>query len=163
MRSPAEMSGFFYVLFLLVFTCLFRLLMFVRQLFTSVFTFKTKMSFSKEALTWAEQNLIGKSVFHPELKKKIHFTRQGIKHAVSSKSNRIKAEFIYSVISYLQTSKLIDINPDKKGRPDIKAVYTFFCEWNFENETYLVRMYVREGANGNIYYDHSVIKKKNLD
>ncbi|MGD9930152.1 MAG: hypothetical protein AB7U05_09040 [Mangrovibacterium sp.] len=121
------------------------------------------MSYSKEALSWAEKNLIGRSVFHDEIRKQIQFTRQGVKHAVSSNSSRIKAEFIYSVTSQLKNSKLIDISPDKRNRPDIKAVYTFFSEWTFENETYFVRMYVREGANGNIYYDHSIIKKKNLD
>lgn len=73
-----------------------------------------KLKYSKDALEWAEKNLIGKSVFHKELKKKIEFTRQGVKHSVSAKSNFIKAEFIYSVKNILPNSKLIDISPDKK-------------------------------------------------
>jgi hypothetical protein len=77
-----------------------------------------KLKYSKDALEWAEKNLIGKSVFHKELKKKIEFTRQGVKHSVSAKSNFIKAEFIYSVKNILPNSKLIDISPDKKKRFD---------------------------------------------
>ena len=121
------------------------------------------MSYSKQALSWAEKNLIGKSVYHPELKKKIHFTRQGVKHAVSARSNRKKAAFIYDVKGLLKNSVLIDIQKDKKGRKQIKNIYIFFSEWTFEGKKYFAKMLVREGVNGSVYYDHVIIKKKSLD
>ena len=119
-----------------------------------------KIQYSKEALEWAEKNLIGKSVFRDDIKKHILFTRQGVKHAVNSGSNNVKSKFIYDAFEKLKSSVLIDIQNDNKNRRQIKKVYVFFNEWTLGGESFFVRMYAREGENGTIYYDHSFVKKK---
>ena len=118
------------------------------------------MSYSKDAFAWAEKNLIGKSIYHPELNKKILFTRRGVRHAIAARSNRLKSVFIYDVMSLLKNAKLIDIKKDRKGRKQIKNVYILYVDWVYGGVDYFAKIVVREGVNGAIYYDHVILKKK---
>ena len=63
----------------------------------------------------------------------------------------------------LKTSTLIAIEKDKKDRDEIKAIYKFTNNFRYKGKDYMVYIVIREGQNGLIYYDHGVIKEKNLN
>lgn len=121
------------------------------------------MTQAAKVIEWAEKKLIGKKVYHHSLNKEILFTKQGIKHAVRSKINPLKIEVVYYLKELLETSYLLKIEKDKKGRPEIKQVITFYSNWIKDKTVYSVYMIAREGKNGHVYYDHIIIKKINLD
>lgn len=114
----------------------------------------------QKALFWAEKNLIGKSFKHKEIAKPIHFSRQGVRHALRARTNDLKIEFIYELPNILKKAILIDEIKDKKGRPDIKKVYKLFVNYNKNGITYFVYITAREGVNGVIYYDNVIFKQK---
>lgn len=117
----------------------------------------------KKTLEWAEKHLIGKSVYNSSIEADILFTKQGIKHSISSRVYSRKIALLYDLQSMLKKAVLIDIANDKKGRAEIKKVFKLFAEWQFEGKTYLVFIIVRLMSNGHIYYDHEVVKEKSLN
>ncbi len=112
------------------------------------------------ALNWAKENLIGKSFAHKQLDKLIRFTKQGIKHSLSARTNELKIVFVYNLPKILKRSIIIDIQLDKKNRPQIRKIYKLFVEWKYNNKEYFVYIILREGVNGIIYYDHTLFKEK---
>ena len=114
----------------------------------------------RDAIEWAERNLVGKSFKHSEISKKINFTKKGIKHAVSARTYSNKIKFIYSLPNALLDAELIDVRKDKKQRLQIIKVYVLSTIWINNGEKYFVRIYLREQINGVIYYDHFIIKKR---
>jgi hypothetical protein len=123
----------------------------------------TEKADRKKALEWAEEHLIDKSVYNSALGAEILFTRQGIKHAISSRIYSRKITLLYDLPDLIATASLIDITADKKGRAEIKKVYRLFSEWKNEGKTYQVFIVVRLMANGYVYYDHEIVKEKNLN
>lgn len=117
----------------------------------------------KKALEWAEKNLIGRKVYNKSLETEILFTRQGIKHAISSRIYPKKIAIVYDLIKLIEKAILIDISSDKQGRKDVKKVFKLFSEWKFDGKSYLVYMVVRLMNDNHIYYDHEIIKEKNLN
>ena len=114
----------------------------------------------QEAIIWAEKNLIGKSFKHPEISKSIHFTRQGVRHALRAKTSDLKIEFIYQLPNILKKAVLIDETTDRKGRPDIKVIYKLFVNYKSGGKKYFVYITAREGVNGVVYYDNVLLKQK---
>ncbi len=113
----------------------------------------------EEAIEWARTHLVDKKVFHKELGKYVQFTPQGVKHAVSNKTNPLKIALIYDAEKLIKESKVIEIKPDRKKRKDIKRIIRLKALWEYNNVTYNAFIIVREGHNGHIYYDHIAIKK----
>ncbi|NPD47479.1 hypothetical protein [Lentimicrobium sp. S6] len=114
----------------------------------------------RKAIFWAEHNLIGKSFKHPEISKPIHFSRQGVRHALRARTNDLKIDFIYELPSILKKAILIDETTDRKGRPDIKVIYKLFVRYCNKGNDYFVYITAREGVNGVIYYDNVLLKQK---
>ena len=115
-----------------------------------------------KAIEWAENNLVGKSVYNDSLKAKIILTRQGIKHAISARVYPNKVLVIYDLPELLRKSVLFSVQEDKKGRTEIIKVMKLSAIWNSEGKTFIVHIVVRLMSSGHIYYDHNVIKEKNL-
>jgi hypothetical protein len=114
------------------------------------------------ALEWAEKHLVNNSVFNLSINAPIIFTRQGIKHAISSRIYPNKVILIYDLLSLAKKAVLIDVLPDRKGRPEVKKILKLFAEWYFDGKIHMVILIVRQMNNGNFYYDHEVIKEKKL-
>lgn len=112
------------------------------------------------AIRWADNNLVGKSIYHKDLKKYIQFTHQGIKHAISNNTNPVKIKLIYHAENLVKSSILIASRKDKKERKDIKMIHTLFNKIKLENRNYFIYIIVRECINGHIYYDHSAVEVK---
>lgn len=124
--------------------------------------FKTAKEAKKYFLEWARKHLLGKSVYHEELGKRVHFNMKGIDHAISSKLTITKASLITQAKEMLENSKLIKTETDKKNRKEIKAVYRLLSTAQIENELQEVIITLREGENGTIYYDHKIEELKKL-
>ncbi len=114
----------------------------------------------ENARRWANENLLNKKVYHNDIKDFIEFNRVGISHSIYAKTYDEKIEMIYSTISIIKKSTLCGIEKDKKGRQDIKAVYKFVSNWEYQGKEYFVYIIVRENRQGKFYYDHGIIKKK---
>jgi len=114
----------------------------------------------KEANEWAMKNLFGKKIFNKDIQDYIEFNKDGISHAIFSKTYPQKIQITYSIINILNDAVLIAIEKDKKNRPDIKHVYKFFSKWKNENKVYFVYIIVRETKKGKFYYDHGIAKEK---
>jgi hypothetical protein len=112
------------------------------------------------ARMWAYENLAGKQVYHKDIQAFINFNIDGIKHAIYSKTYKEKIEMIYQAINILENSTLFSIEKDKKERPEIKAIYRFVSQWQYDDREYFVYIVVRQNVIGNFYYDHGIIKEK---
>lgn len=123
----------------------------------------TERADRKKALEWAEKHLIGKSVYNSAIGAEILFTKQGIKHAISSRIYSRKITLLYDLPDLIGNAVLIDVSEDKKGRSEIKKVFKLFSEWKNEGKTYLVFIIVRHMVHGHVYYDHEIVKEKNLN
>ncbi len=120
----------------------------------------------KEAIQWAMNNLVGKSIYHQDIQGKIFFTRSGINHAIYAKSNSEKVELIYHAIDILKSSRLISIQKDKWSRPDVLGVYRFSTIRTINKKKYFIYIIVKKmkvrGSGINYFYDHGVIKELQL-
>ena len=114
----------------------------------------------EQAKDWALKNLLGKKVYHKDIDADILFNADGISHAIYAKTYPEKIEMIYNAIELIKNSTLYAIEKDKKGRPDIKAVYKFVSNWTYDKKDFFVYIYVRETKQGKFYYDHGIIKEK---
>jgi hypothetical protein len=116
--------------------------------------------FKRQAKLWALKNLVGKKVFQKDIGTYVLFTKSGIGHTIYAKTYIEKLEMLYHAVELLENSTLLKIEKDRRGRVDIKAIYKFISEWNFNDKQYLVYIIERETQQGNFYYDHGIIKEK---
>ena len=115
---------------------------------------------AKAAFEWARANLLGLSIFQPDLKAQVEFTVQGLKHSIYSAGYGYaeKPAFIYSIKEILPTLKLVMSEPDKRGRPDIRMVHRLIGKWNYNGTEKLVYVVILEKLNGHFHYDHGIAK-----
>lgn len=80
----------------------------------------------KEIKEWAKQNLVGKTITHPNIDGEIHFTTTGIKEAINQPHKHIleKNEAIKDIVNLIKKSVFIKSDIDNKGR-DI--LYHYFA------------------------------------
>ncbi len=114
----------------------------------------------KSANNWALKNLVGKKVYQKDIDNYINLNISGLNHAIYAKTYFEKIEMIYNVIELIEKSTLFSIEKDKKGRPDIKAIYRFVSNWKYKGKEYFIYIIVREVKQGKFYYDHGIIKEK---
>lgn len=115
---------------------------------------------SKDVMQWAEQHLVGKSIYQKDIGKNVIFTKRAIKHLIYYQKNYIKTTLIYDAIELLKRAKRVAVENDKDNRKQIKAVHILKTDWKYKNTDYKVTIVVREGENGHVYYDHSAIRKE---
>ncbi|WP_323027998.1 zincin-like metallopeptidase domain-containing protein [Gelidibacter japonicus] len=115
-----------------------------------------------DVLKWAEKNLYGQYIYHPDIGKKIHFRKSGIKKAIYGKKgiSKIRLQLVYIAKQLLQSSRLINIESDKKNRRNVVNIYKL-NSFHFINEQgYKIFITIRETPNGVLYYEHEGIKIK---
>jgi len=115
-----------------------------------------------DVLAFAEKNLYGKSVYHRDIGKKIHFSKSGIKKALYGKRgvSKIRLQLVYVAKKILQSSRLINIEKDNKDRNKVLNIYKLNCFHTINGQEYRLFIVIRETANGVLYYDHEGIKIK---
>jgi len=61
----------------------------------------------------------------------------------------------------LQQAQLLEVRPDKTGRTDPKSITLYQTTAKFDGDEHEVTIFVRNHTDGNRYYDHVTIQKKN--
>lgn len=116
----------------------------------------------KETLEFAESKLYGRSIYHRDIKKKVIFTKSGIKKAIMGKRglSKIRLQLVYLAPQILKSSRLVVTEKDKKSRKQILNIHKLNCYHTINGQEYKIFIVLRESLNGNIYYDHDAIKIK---
>ncbi len=114
----------------------------------------------ENAKDWAIKNLVGKKVYHKEIGKEIIFNNNGISHAIYAKTYPEKIDLIYKTIELLESSSLISIEKDKRGRPDFQAIYKLITKSKLGDKDISVYIIVRETKMGCYFYGQGIIKEK---
>ncbi|GHT75897.1 hypothetical protein FACS189456_7570 [Bacteroidia bacterium] len=79
----------------------------------------------KELRSWAKENLLGRTVQHPEFPKAIHFTSSGVKEFLNQPHRNFfeKNEMIKTITIDIPQSSIIDNAPDLKGNENLHYYY----------------------------------------
>ena len=117
----------------------------------------------KKALAWAKKNLVGKDVLNDEQKIHIHLNWQGLKKAAGSYYTINKLLSIRKLPVLLKKAHLVSIDPDRKKRSEIKAIYKFETPVSIKGAQYTAHLVVRETKQGRFYYDHNLIEIRKPD
>ncbi len=102
----------------------------------------------KEIKEWAKQNLVGKTITHPNIDGEIHFTTTGIKEALNQPHKHIleKNEAIKDIVNLIKKSVFIRSDKDSKGR-DI--LYHYFATTINSEISFIT---IKKEANRNSFY-----------
>lgn len=116
----------------------------------------------ESTLQFAEKNLYGKSIYHRDLGKKIHFSKSGIKKAIVGKRgvSKIRLQLVFLAKDILKSSRLITSTGDLKERKQVLMIYKLACFKSINGTEYKVFIVLRETLNGALYYDHDAVKIK---
>jgi hypothetical protein len=106
------------------------------------------------AETWYRDNLLGKAVVNTSTGWKIDFNRTGAR-----KIGGRKGEDLYRIVAalpeILEKGSLVSSEPDRSGRPDIKAVHKIAARVLLAGRAKDVIATVRETKDGTFHYDLS--------
>lgn len=116
----------------------------------------------KDALEFSKKHLEGKSIYHPDIGKKVKFTKPGIKKSIHGKGKitRTRLQLIYIAKDLLKKSRLYKTEKDNKNRSNVGVIYKLRALTTLDGKQFEVLITVQERENGAIYYDHTGIKLK---
>ena len=110
----------------------------------------------RAARTYALETLKG-DVENRDTGWSISIQNQGLSKATERGATRTDYfEVLQSLHSLLENAVLVETQPDRRQRPDIKAVHVFYAPVQVVDSPYLVKLTVREHADGRRFYDHGV-------
>lgn len=118
------------------------------------------MSLSKkqiEVKRWGMQYLKGRSVYCPILKGKVYFNKEGIRHSLYYKPNKLKLKVFKNIEQYIPMAneRLVELN---KHNPQLK-IYKLSLYATIDKHKYHIYIVVKENNMGKYYYDSGIIKK----
>jgi len=115
-----------------------------------------------EAIQYAENYLIGKSIYHQDIDKKILFTAAGIKKAIQGKTKptRTRIQLVFIAKDLVKKARLFETKKDKKGRNDVIAYHTLRTTITLDGKRFEVIIKIQEKKNGSLYYDHTGVELK---
>ncbi len=111
----------------------------------------------KTVRKWAKDNITG-TVRVASTGEDIIIAPNGINHGSYGKSVKKITATIY-LPEMLQNAVKVGTEPEKTGRPDVKAVHKYGATIKLGNMTTDVILVVKEYTNGKRYYDHHLDKK----
>ena len=123
-----------------------------------------------EVFAWAKIELKDTIVVNAETKIEILINMQGLKHTLKGKSyknqnmiekNEAMIMSVKHLIFFLETSKHIGFEKDKRMRDNILGFYIFANTFNYKNIEYNVKIMVRKTTDKTYFYDQALIKKNN--
>ena len=122
-----------------------------------------------EVYGWAKIELAGQKVLNYDAKMEILINSHGIKHTLKGKSYKDpdmidKNEAMIMSVKYLkfflETSKYINFEKDKRKRDNILGFHFFTNTFNYKDIEYNVKILVRETTGKTYFYDQALIQKK---
>jgi len=116
----------------------------------------------EQALAFADKYLVGKSIYHQDIGKKIVFTKGGIKKSINGKGRvtRTRLQLVFIASDLVKKARLYSSRKDRKKRDNILSVHTLRTTTTLDGNKFEVIIQLQENKNGVIYYDHTGIKIK---
>lgn len=116
----------------------------------------------EDAMSFSKKHLEGKSIYHRDIGKKVHFVKPGIKKAIHGKGKitRTRLQLVYLAKDLLKKSRLFTSENDNRNRKIILTVHRLRTTTVLDGEKFEVKITIKERDNGTIYYDHTGIKIK---
>ncbi len=123
-----------------------------------------------DIFAWAKIELKDTVVCNTDANMEILINMRGLKHTLKGKSYKKidlleKNEATIMSIKYLkyflETSKYMGFEEDKKQRDNILGVHIFASIFSYKNMEYNVKILVRETQNKTFFYDQALIQKNN--
>ncbi len=121
-----------------------------------------------EMFSWAKIELAGQVVHNADANMDILISLSGIKHTLKGKSfknsdliakNEALIMSVRQLRFFLETSKYIGFEKDKRDRLGIFAFHVFTNTFTYKNVEYGVRIVIRETTEKTYFYDQALIEK----
>ncbi len=116
----------------------------------------------ESALAYADKHLVGTSIYHADVQKKVVFTKRGIKKALNGtgRVTRTRIQLVFIAKDLLKKARLHSSEKDKKRAKSGNVFHTLRTKEIFDGQTFEVIIKLKESTNGTIYYDHTEIQLK---
>ena len=112
------------------------------------------------AKAYAVEHFAGLRVINLSDGSEIEIAKSGIKHALSAGAGKLDALAATDLETLIRTAKYRLTEPDKLGRPEIKAVHKYVGKLQTANGSFDIGIIVRELVDGRKYYDHFAWQSK---
>lgn len=112
------------------------------------------------AKQYAFKRFAGLTVINESDNSTIEIAKSGIKHALSAGAGKLDALAATDLATLIRTAEFRMSEPDKLGRPEIKAVHKYIGQLQTDEGQFDVGIVVRELADGRKYYDHFAWRAK---
>jgi hypothetical protein len=106
------------------------------------------------AKAYAFAHFAGHTVVNISDGSEIEIAKSGIKHALSAGAGKLDALAATDLETLIRTAQYRLTEPDKLGRPEIKAVHKYVGKLQTDTAEFEIGIIVRELADGRKYYDH---------
>ncbi|NOZ46377.1 MAG: hypothetical protein GXO79_06305 [Chlorobi bacterium] len=132
-------------------------------------TIEDLIKLRNEVFAWAKIELQNIKVINTETKIEILINLHGLKHTLKGKSfknydmiekNEAMIMSVKHLKFFLETSKYIGFEEDKKMRDNILGFHIFTNIFNYKNVEYDVKIMVKETRDKTYFYDQALIEKK---
>lgn len=100
---------------------------------------------------------IGKSFRNADTQRTIRVTRGGMLHTLNQAREPLVAAAV-RLPDLLRVALHVGSEPDRRGRPDIKAVHTFQAQAEIDGIGHTANITVFEASDGNLFYDLAVFE-----
>lgn len=112
------------------------------------------------ARAYADSHFANTTVHNRDDGSEILIPPHGIKTALAHQSGPDKVRAIVAIPQLLERGRKIGVEPDRRGRPEIKAVHRYAARLEIGDRRFDVRLVVREHVDGKRYYDHDLTEIK---
>ncbi len=121
-----------------------------------------------EVFIWAKIELVGQTVLNIDSKIEILINMHGIKHTLKGKSfkkleliekNEAMIMSVKHLKYFLETSKYVGFEKDKRKRDNILGYYIFTNIFSYRKTEYKVKIMVRETTDKTYFYDQALLFK----
>jgi hypothetical protein len=114
----------------------------------------------RHARDWASTNIEGRTVRNNASGMEIRLTRQGIKHGTMPTATPEKLAAVRVLPELIEQGRYVGRRADNRGRPEIQAWHQVDAPIRIDGTPYNAEIFIREVAEGNLYYDHVVIREQ---
>lgn len=113
----------------------------------------------RRAATHAVRTFIGRRVPHGELGGDVVISRNGIAHTLNNAADNLLLAAT-RLPDIIRTARRVGLpEPDKAGRPDIKAVHKLEGRVSLDGVVHATQIVVRETRNGKLFYDLALVER----
>lgn len=117
----------------------------------------------EKATRFARHALIGNTFVNESTGMAIRVSRNSIRKTLSHGNKIDHVVSVGALPDLLRHARLVMVEPDRRGRPEIQAVRKFEADIRIDDREYKARLTVRQLPDGQWFYDHVLLKKQKPD